>query len=113
METDKCRVLWWNVSSSFSFSLTRFALDIVLIFMFRFHIAYFRHVTSTDEIKDFVIVEESSIAKGIRRIVALTGEEAHEVSRAAAEFSKRLDWIEGLQGKEKEAALKPFLGVSR
>ncbi len=70
------------------------------------------HVAHTDEIKDFVITEEVSIAKGIRRITALTGEEAHEVSRAAAEFSKRLDWIEGLQGREKDAALKPFLTVS-
>ncbi len=71
-----------------------------------------RHVAQTDLIKDFVITEESSIAKGIRRIVAVTGEEAHECSRAAAEFSRRLDWIEGLSGKEKEQAMKPFLSVS-
>lgn len=31
------------------------------------------------------------------------------MSRAAAEFARRLDWIEGLQGKDKEAAMKPFL----
>jgi alanyl-tRNA synthetase len=70
------------------------------------------HVGKTDEIKDFVITEESSIAKGIRRIVAVTGQEAHEASRGASEFSKRLDWIDSLNGKEKDAALKPFLVVS-
>lgn len=73
----------------------------------------FSHVAKTDDIKDFVITEESSIAKGIRRVIAVTGQEAQEVSRAAAEFSKRLTWIESLQGKDKEAALKPFLTVGR
>lgn len=70
------------------------------------------HVGKTDEIKDFVITEESSIAKGIRRIVAVTGQEAHEASRGASEFSKRLDWIDTLTGKEKDAQLKPYLAVS-
>jgi alanyl-tRNA synthetase len=68
-------------------------------------------VAKTDTIKDFVITEESSIAKGIRRVVAVTGHEAHEVSRKGAEFQKRLDAMQGLQGKEKEAAMKPFLTV--
>ncbi|KAJ9125168.1 hypothetical protein QFC22_000122 [Naganishia vaughanmartiniae] len=67
------------------------------------------HVAKTDEIKDFVVIEEGSIAKGIRRIVAVTSTEAHEVSRIAAEFTKRLDWIETLEGKDKETALKQFL----
>lgn len=71
-----------------------------------------RHVAKTDEIKDFVVIEEGSIAKGIRRIVAVTGTEAHEVSRIATEFSKRLDWIETLEGKDKETALKQYLTVS-
>ncbi|KAJ9127922.1 hypothetical protein QFC24_000207 [Naganishia onofrii] len=67
------------------------------------------HVAKTDEIKDFVVIEEGSIAKGIRRIVAVTSTEAHEVSRIAAEFTKRLDWIETLEGKDKETALKQYL----
>ncbi|ORY24753.1 tRNA synthetases class II (A)-domain-containing protein [Naematelia encephala] len=67
------------------------------------------HVAKTDDIKDFVITEESSIAKGIRRIVAVTGHEAHEVSRQAIDYERRLERIEGLQGKEKEAAMKPYL----
>ncbi|ODN95758.1 alanine-tRNA ligase [Cryptococcus wingfieldii CBS 7118] len=67
------------------------------------------HVAKTDDIKDFVIVEESSIAKGIRRVVAVTGHDAHEVSRRAVEYERKLETIRGLQGKEKEAAMKPFL----
>jgi alanyl-tRNA synthetase len=67
------------------------------------------HVAKTDEIKEFVILEESSIAKGIRRVVAVTGHEAAEVSRKAAEFETKLERIANLDGKDKEAALKPFL----
>lgn len=73
---------------------------------------FHRHVSKTDDIKDLVITEESSIAKGIRRIVAVTGHEAHDVSRQAIEFDRKLDRIEALQGKEKEAAMKPFTTVS-
>ncbi|KAI0410148.1 tRNA synthetases class II (A)-domain-containing protein [Xylaria palmicola] len=65
------------------------------------------HVDKTGIIKDMVIVEESGIAKGIRRIVAYTGETAHRVQREAAEFSKRLDIIGALPfGPEKEAQVK-------
>lgn len=69
-------------------------------------------MAKTDDIKDFVITEESSIAKGIRRIVAVTGHDANEVSRKGLEFERRLDRIQGLSGKEKDAAMKPYLPVS-
>lgn len=59
-----------------------------------------------------MIIEESSIAKGIRRIVAVTGNEANDVSRKAGEFERRLERIEGMKGKEKEAAMKPYTTVS-
>lgn len=72
----------------------------------------FSHVAKTDDIKDFVIIEESSIAKGIRRVVAVTGHEANEVSRKGLEFRRRLERMETLGGKEKEAAMKPYLTVS-
>ena len=44
--------------------------------------------------------------------MAVTGHEAHDVSRKAAEFERRLDRIQELRGKEKEAAMKPYLVVS-
>jgi alanyl-tRNA synthetase len=69
----------------------------------------FRHVAKTDDIKDFVITEESSIAKGIRRVVAVTGHDANEVSRQGLDFERRLERIEQLQGKDKDAAMKPYL----
>lgn len=49
------------------------------------------HVAKTNEIKDLVVIEESGIAKGIRRIVAVTGHEAHDVQRIAKEFDADLE----------------------
>jgi hypothetical protein len=70
------------------------------------------HVAKTGDIKDFVITEESGIAKGIRRLVAVTGEEAHEVSRVANAFEARLDRVEKMSGKEKDSGLKSYQFVS-
>ncbi|KAK6949151.1 Alanine--tRNA ligase [Daldinia eschscholtzii] len=65
------------------------------------------HVDQTGIIKDLVIVEESGIAKGIRRIVAYTGDAAHRVQREAEAFSKRISAIDALPfGPEKEAEVK-------
>jgi alanyl-tRNA synthetase len=49
------------------------------------------HVLKTGEIKELVIIEESGIAKGIRRIVAVTGQEAYNVQRIAKEFKERVE----------------------
>jgi alanyl-tRNA synthetase len=70
-----------------------------------------RHVATTDVIKELVITEEGSVAKGIRRVVAVTGHDAYEVQRKGKEFDAKLETIRGLQGKDKEAAMKPFLTV--
>ncbi|RVX74647.1 Alanine--tRNA ligase [Exophiala mesophila] len=65
------------------------------------------HVRSTGDIKDLIILEENAIAKGIRRIIAVTGDDAHEVQRVAEEFSERLDRLEKLPyGPEKEQETK-------
>ena len=70
----------------------------------------FRHVAKTGDIKNFVITEESGIAKGIRRIVAVTGHEAQEVTRQAEIYEERLRQLDSLDGKSKDAALNT-LGV--
>ncbi|KAL2022752.1 hypothetical protein VTK56DRAFT_4568 [Thermocarpiscus australiensis] len=65
------------------------------------------HVESTGLIKDLIIVEESGIAKGIRRIVAYTGDGAHQAQRDAKVFSEKLDHIQALEfGPEKTAEIK-------
>ncbi|KAL1657185.1 Alanine--tRNA ligase [Didymella pomorum] len=65
------------------------------------------HVLKTGEIKELVIIEESGIAKGIRRVIAVTGQEAYNVQRIANEFSERLDALEKLKfGPEKESDAK-------
>ncbi|THH02716.1 hypothetical protein EW145_g6718 [Phellinidium pouzarii] len=66
------------------------------------------HVAKTGDIKSFVIIEESGIAKGIRRIIAVTGHEAADVSRQAKTLTASLDQIEKATGKEKDAMLKAF-----
>ncbi|VDB83454.1 unnamed protein product [Peniophora sp. CBMAI 1063] len=64
------------------------------------------HVARTGDIKDFVITEESGIAKGIRRIIAVTGHEAASVTRTADTLEARLVSAENATGKAKDAALK-------
>ncbi|KTW30733.1 alanine-tRNA ligase [Pneumocystis carinii B80] len=54
------------------------------------------HVNKTSDIKNFVIVDESGISKGIRRIVALTSHQADLALRLADEFSERLTFLESL-----------------
>ncbi|KAI0787758.1 tRNA synthetases class II (A)-domain-containing protein [Fomes fomentarius] len=66
------------------------------------------HVARTGEIKDFIVTEESGIAKGIRRVVAVTGHEAAEARRVGEELTTRLNRIETLGDAEKDAALKAY-----
>lgn len=69
------------------------------------------HVAKTGDIKDFVITEESGIAKGIRRIVAVTGHEAAEVTRAAQVLEDKLNALDASTGKSKDAGLKALTVV--
>lgn len=52
------------------------------------------HLNQTGDIRELVIIEESGIAKGTRRIVAVTGAHAHEVQRRAQQFGQRLAELE-------------------
>mmetsp|Transcript_21570 Transcript_21570/g.29691 ORF Transcript_21570/g.29691 Transcript_21570/m.29691 type:complete len:985 (+) Transcript_21570:57-3011(+) len=49
------------------------------------------HLTNTQQAEDFVIVEESGIAKGIRRITGMTRSRAAAARKEAAALIKRLD----------------------
>jgi alanyl-tRNA synthetase len=52
------------------------------------------HVDRTGEIKELVVLEEVGIAKGVRRIVAVTGQGAADVRTAAALFADKLASLE-------------------
>ena len=65
------------------------------------------HVAKTADIKELIIIEESGIAKGIRRIIAVTGEDAYNVQRIAELFAERLSRLESMpHGHEKEQEVK-------
>ncbi|KAJ3108169.1 Alanine--tRNA ligase [Phlyctochytrium planicorne] len=64
------------------------------------------HVSSTSEIKNLTILEESSIAKGIRRVIAVTGDEAAKAKQVASDFKIKIQDAKKLEGKALDAALK-------
>ncbi|KAH9826253.1 Alanine--tRNA ligase [Teratosphaeria destructans] len=67
------------------------------------------HVKNTQEIKDLVILEESGIAKGIRRIIAVSGPAAHEVQRLGEEWRAKVRQLESMQySPGKEARTKEY-----
>ena len=63
------------------------------------------HVKFTTEIKDLVVLEESGIAKGIRRIVAVRGATAHEVQQLAKEWEHKVAELESMQYSGAKEAL--------
>ncbi|OMH80839.1 Alanine-tRNA ligase, mitochondrial [Zancudomyces culisetae] len=64
------------------------------------------HVQNTSAINSILITEEFSIAKGIRRIVAVTGTDAAAAIATADSFAAELDLIASLSGNDLDAALK-------
>jgi len=54
------------------------------------------HVAKTGDIKELVILTEESIAKGVRRIFAVTGSDAEEACRLANDFDAKLKKVERL-----------------
>lgn len=65
------------------------------------------HVDKTGDIKELIILEEAGIAKGIRRIVAVTGQTAYDVQRDADLFEEKLGELEKIPfGPQKEQRVK-------
>ena len=58
------------------------------------------HVQSTAMIGAFALISEEAVAKGVRRVVALTGDAATEAINTAAEFEKRIRGTEFLSDME-------------
>jgi alanyl-tRNA synthetase len=64
------------------------------------------HLTNTKEAEAFVLLSEEGIAKGIRRIVAVTQGDAKKAIALANDFEAKLKVAESLQGEELEAEVK-------
>ncbi len=56
------------------------------------------HLKQTGDAKEFVIISEEAVAKGVRRITALTGEAADEVRQNGQSLMKRLDSLRSAGG---------------
>jgi len=67
------------------------------------------HVAKTGDIKDLVILTEESIAKGVRRIFAITGTDAEEACRLANEFEKKLSKVENMKFSQEKMSLAASL----
>jgi len=63
------------------------------------------HVGNTGEAGAFVLAEESAVAKGIRRVVGLTGDAAAEARRLGDELCEAVDGAAALQGHALEDAV--------
>lgn len=64
------------------------------------------HLSSTSEAAAFALVEEAGIAKGIRRVAAVTGDAATAAFAAAAEFGERLEAAKAVDKGKLEAEVK-------
>ncbi len=62
------------------------------------------HLTNTKQAEDFVITEESGIAKGIRRISGLTRVGARQAREKAAELAARIAVLASLEGSAELSA---------
>ena len=67
------------------------------------------HLSKTGDAEGFVIVSEDAVAKGVRRLTALTGRIAH---KAAAEGEMLLARLESLQGSAPDALSAAITGLS-
>lgn len=59
-------------------------------------------------------MEESGIAKGIRRIIAVSGPEARDAISSAAAYESRLSSVEAMTGRDKDEGFKilTLVGIS-
>jgi alanyl-tRNA synthetase len=64
------------------------------------------HLTNTREAESFALLEESGIAKGIRRITAVTKDSAAVAWQEARRFEEDLSRAEGLMGEALNAEVK-------
>lgn len=64
------------------------------------------HLTNTKEAEAFCLLSEEGIAKGVRRIVAVTMDDAKKAMAAADDFAKQLEAANKMDGDKLEGELK-------
>jgi alanyl-tRNA synthetase len=69
------------------------------------------HLQNTQQAESFVIVEETGIAKGIRRIVGLTRHAAQQAKARAANLLERLSSLEKMTGSQELIAAYKVIKV--
>jgi alanyl-tRNA synthetase len=67
------------------------------------------HVPSTKSIAHFALVAEEAVAKGVRRIVALTGAAALQANRAADDLARKVQHADSLSGADLPKAVASLL----
>jgi len=60
------------------------------------------HVVDTSLSKQFVIISEAGISKGVRRVIAWTGDEARKAQQTGADFRSRLESAKAKPDVDKE-----------
>lgn len=69
------------------------------------------HLTNTNEAEDFVIIEETGIAKGIRRISGLTRTLAKNARKYARELNARIVTLSSMEGCQELSTLSKALRI--
>ena len=69
------------------------------------------HAPTTGAIGSFAIISETGIAKGIRRVEAVTGREADAAEASAGELAKRIATANSLDGQSLAAEVSQLLAV--
>lgn len=62
------------------------------------------HIPSTDEMSSFALVEESAVAKGVRRVVGVTGDAATKALATGEELKRRLAQLQDRKDELTDAA---------
>lgn len=64
------------------------------------------HLSNTSEAEGFVLLKEEGIAKGVRRIIGVTKQDAAVAIKKAEDFGAKLDEASKLKGEDLEKAIK-------
>lgn len=84
------------VSIAVYVSFESFCLSFCLRFLFLLGLG--THISNTGDAKAFALLSEEGIAKGIRRITAVTADRAYDAKKAADVFEQQVDDAEKLAG---------------